>query len=187
MNIGIDIDDTINTLHDILLVKGIEFNKKENIDYKIRDNEWDWYKAFGWNDVMVKKFLKENIEYACTNAEIKKNAAEIINKLHKEGHRIVIITSRSNEHCENPYKISEDWLKSKNVSFDKLIVNSNDKAKVCIENNIDVFIDDHVDFCEGVSKTKTKVLMFNSPYNQNETKYKRVMNWDEVYNIIEKF
>ena len=29
MNIGIDIDDTINNLHDILIKKGTEFNKKE--------------------------------------------------------------------------------------------------------------------------------------------------------------
>ena len=51
-------------------------------------------------------------------------------------------------------------------------------------NNIDVFIDDHVGFCEGVSKTKTKVLMFDSPYNKQETKYKRVYSWDEIYEEI---
>ena len=30
MNIGIDIDDTINNLHDILVEKGRRFNEKES-------------------------------------------------------------------------------------------------------------------------------------------------------------
>ena len=55
-----------------------------------------------------------------------------------------------------------------------------------IENNIDVFIDDHVDFCEGVSKNGTKVFMFDSPYNKEETRYKRVYSWNEIYNEIKK-
>lgn len=184
MNIGIDIDDTINNLHDILIKKGTEFNKKENIKYEIKDNEWCWDKAFGWDDLTAKKFLNENIENAYLNAGIKENASEVINKLHAEGNKIIIITSRGEDHCPNAYKISETWLKGKNVQFDKLIVGSIDKGKACVENKIDVFIDDHVDFCEGVAKTTTKVLMFNSPYNQQETKYKRVYDWNEVYREI---
>ena len=70
------------------------------------------------------------------------------------------------------------------MQFDKLIVGSIDKGKACVENKIDVFIDDHVDFCEGVAKTTTKVLIFNSPDNQQKTKYKRVYDWNEVYREI---
>lgn len=186
MNIGIDIDDTMNKLHDILIVKAKEFNEKENIDFKINENEWYWDKAFGWDDNQASKFLKENINEAYLNAGIKENAKQVINKLHTEGHKIIIITSRSEEHCENPYGISESWLKEKGIIFDKLIVDSMHKEKECLENNIDVFIDDHVGFCEGVSKTKTKVLMFDSPYNKQETKYKRVYSWDEIYEEINK-
>lgn len=186
MNIGIDIDDTLNNLHDILIKKGTEFNKKENIKHKIKTNEWGWDKAFGWNDLNARKFLDENIENAYLNAGIKENAAEVINKLHTEGNKIIIITSRSGEHCKNAYEVSEKWLKEKNVKFDKLIIGSADKAKTCKENKIDIFIDDHVEFCKGVSATKTKVFMFDSPYNQNETEYKRVYNWNEIYKEIKK-
>lgn len=184
MNIGIDIDDTINNLHDILVEKGRRFNEKENIKYEIKEDEWHWDKAFGWDDKTAKKFLDENIKDAYLNAGIKENAAEVINKLQTEGNKVVIITSRGAEHLPNAYEISEAWLKAKHVNFDKLIIGSIDKGDACIENEIDVFIDDHVTFCEGVSKTNTKVLMFNSPYNQKETKYKRVYTWDEVYNEI---
>ena len=184
MNIGIDIDDTINNLHDILIEKGKKFNEKENINYEIREDEWNWDKAFGWDEQTAKKFLKENVEYAYLNAGIKANAAETINRLKEEGNKIIIVTSRGAEHLQNAYEISEKWLKEKNVNFDKLIIGAVEKANACIENNIDIFIDDHIAFCEGISKTKTKVLMFNSPYNQNETRYTRVYTWDEVYKKI---
>lgn len=186
MNIGIDIDDTINNLHDILMEKGTEFNKREKIDFKINPNQWHWDKAFGWDDQTAQKFLDENIENAYLNAGIKENAAEVINRLHTEGNKIIIITARGPEHGEDIYKISETWLKQKNIIFDKLIVNSRDKAKTCLENNIDVFIDDHVDFCKGVSQNGTKVFMFNSPYNQDEKECKRVYSWNEIYNEIKK-
>lgn len=184
MNIGIDIDDTINNLHEIIISEGTKFNKKNNIDFKINSNEWDWDKAFGWNDELALKFLHENIEDAYLNAGIKENAVEVINKLHTDGNKIVIITSRSKTHCEDPFKISKIWLDKKNIKYDELIVGAEDKASVCKVNNIDVFIDDHVGFCEGVSVTNARVLMFDSPYNQNETRYKRVYNWEEVYKEI---
>lgn len=186
MNIGIDIDDTINNLHDTLMKKATEFNKKENIDFRIQENEWYWDKAFGWDDSMAKKFLSENIEDAYLNVGIKEKAAKIINRLHHEGNKIIIITSRGSDHCLDPYRISKTWLDEKKVGYDKMIVGAIDKAKACVENEIDVFIDDHVDFCKGVSETNTKVLMFNSPYNQKETKYKRVYSWEEVYKEINK-
>lgn len=184
MNIGIDIDDTINNLHDILIIKGTEFNKSENIVFDINPNAWNWDKAFGWDEEKVTKFLNENIEDSYLTASIKENAADIINRLYKDGNKIFIITSRSKKHCSDPYGVSERWLKKQNIKYNKLIVGAVDKASVCMENDIDIFIDDHVDFCEGVSKTNTKVLMFNSPYNQNETRYKRVNTWEEVYNNI---
>ncbi len=187
MNIGIDIDDTINNLHEIIFEKGKEFNKKNKIVYNENPNEWHWDKAFGWDEELASKFLHENIANLYLVAGIKPDAAEVIRKIHDQGNKIIIITSRSEKHFEDPYNVSKKWLDEKNVIYDKLIVGAIDKAKVCVENNIDFFIDDHVDFCEGVTKANIKVLMFDSPYNQKETKYKRVYNWKEVYeNIVNK-
>ena len=184
MNIGIDIDDTINNLNEIIFEKGKEFNRTNNINFKANPNEWDWDKAFGWDDELASKFLQEHIEYVCLNAGIKENASDIINRLHEKGNKIFIITSRSKKHCEDPYTISKTWLDNHNIKYDKLIVGAEDKASVCKDNDIDVFIDDHAEFCEGVTNANIKVLMFDSPYNQNETRYKRVYNWQEVYDNI---
>jgi len=184
MNIGIDIDDTINNLHEIIFEKGKEFNKINNIEFQANPNEWAWDKAFGWDDKLASKFLQKYIENVYLNAGIKENAAEIINKLHEEGNKIIIITSRSKRHCKDPYTISKTWLDEKSIKYDKLIVGAEDKASICEENNINWFIDDHVDFCEGVSRTNARVLMFDSPYNQKETRYKRIYSWEEAYENI---
>lgn len=181
MNIGIDIDDTINELHDILMKKGEEFNKREKIDYQIQTDKWEWIDAFGWDEKTANKFIDENMENLYLNAKIKQNAEVVINKLHTEGNKIIIITARG---LKNADEISEKWLKEHNIKFDKLITNAKDKAKKCIENNIDVFIDDHARFLEGLLGTKTKALLFDSPYNKQETKHKRVYTWDEVYEEI---
>ena len=186
MNIGIDIDDTINNLHEILIKKCIEFNEKQGIKHDIKTDEWNWDKAYGWDRELAKKFVEENIEEAYLNAPIKENAMQVINKLHTEGNKIIIITARGSEHCKNAYELSEKWLSQKNIKFNKLIVGAKDKAMYCVENEIDVFIDDHVEHCRAVSETNAKVFMFDSPYNKKETGFKRVYSWDEIYKEIKK-
>ena len=37
---------------------------------------------------------------------------------------------------------TEKWLKQNNVEYDKLIIESQDKAEKCIQNNVNIFIDD---------------------------------------------
>lgn len=83
MNIGIDIDDTINKLYDKLIVKGTEFNKEEKIDFEIQKDQWHWDKSFGWDEETAHRFLIKNIEELYLSAGIKENAAEIINKLRR--------------------------------------------------------------------------------------------------------
>lgn len=187
MNIGIDIDDTINELSKQIKKYATKYNKEKNIEYKMNFTKWNWEDAFGWNKENEEEFIKKYVRHAYTDAGIKEKAAEVINKLKEEGNRIIIITSRSNNYCSDPYKISEKWLLEKGVKYDKLITNVCNKAEKCIENDIDIFIDDHTDFCEDVlNKTNTKILMFDSPYNQEEKRFKRVYIWAEVYSEIKK-
>ena len=70
--------------------------------------------------------------------------------------------------------------------IDKIITNRMDKGQVCIEENIDIFIDDNISNCEKVSENGIEVLLFDAPFNRNCMKFKRVYDWKEVYNIINK-
>ena len=135
----------------------------------------------------MRNFMKQYMHEIIMNATAKDGAKEVINKLKAEGHKIVIITSRNDEYFIEPYRNSELWLKKQGIMYDKLIVNGTDKAKECIENDIDVFIDDHTYFLDEVNqKTNTKIFMFDSPYNQECTNYTRVNSWKEVYEKIKE-
>ena len=82
------------------------------------------------------------------------------------------------------YKLSTEQLKKHGIYYDKLIC-SFDKAKVCMEENIDLLIDDSIYNCELTNKLKIETLLFNCKSNNNiETRLTRVNNWKEVYDYI---
>ena len=49
MVIGIDLDDTINDLADQFIYYAKKYNQENLIDYDIKENEWDFDKAYGWD------------------------------------------------------------------------------------------------------------------------------------------
>lgn len=187
MNIGIDIDDTINNLSKALVRYALEYNKVAKISHEIKTNEWDFDKAFGWDENHTAEFLDKYLYKAYVEAEPKDNSVEIIKKLKDEGNNIIIITARSDKEVKNVRYYSEEWLKKHMIPYDKLITDSKDKAEKCMENDINVFIDDRVEHCEKVKNNlKIPVYLFDSEYNKNheDTALIRVFSWLEVYNKI---
>ena len=45
MNIGIDIDDTINNLADILVISAKKYNMDQKIEHEIKEDKWNWDEA----------------------------------------------------------------------------------------------------------------------------------------------
>ncbi len=189
MNIGIDIDDTINKLSETLLKYAIKFNKENNIKHEIRNYEYDFQKAFGWTVEQELNFKDEYIEKCLIDADIKDGAREYIHKLKEEGNKIVIITARNvNDSGKNVYNISNDWLVNHGIEMDKLETGCIQKVDKCKENKIDVFIDDNKDHCKEVKENLgIPVIMFDSIYNQGIEGFKRVFSWKEAYEEIKKY
>jgi len=188
MNIGIDIDDTINNLSLVLVEYAKEYNRRAKIEHEIQIHEWDFDKAFGWNEENIKEFLENDFHEVYTNAEPKENAVSVIRKLKEEGNKIIIITARSDKEVRNAHYYSEEWLKKHDIPYDELVSDSQDKAQKCIEHNIHLFIDDRIKHCENVrNNAHIPVYLFNSIYNQNheDTGIKRVFSWLEIYNEIQ--
>lgn len=52
-----------------------------------------------------------------------------------------------------------DWLNKNDIYFDKLIVNARDKKRVCIEENIDILIDDSISNCKNVITSGISAIM----------------------------
>lgn len=155
MRIGIDIDDTMTNIKDKLTNAAIQYAKSlnkdvQNIDYNIVDiyNNGNIYqKLFNFNYEELKYFLGTIQEEITDNAIPRENCVEVINKLHNDGNEIYIITARDKEFHEDPYLQSKEFLDKNSIYYDKLIVNSRNKAMACIENNIDLLIDDSISNC----------------------------------------
>lgn len=142
MNIGIDLDDTINNLADEFLKYAVKYNREENINYAIKPNKWEFEESFGWNSHQADQFFNKYIEIMIREVTVKKHVKEVLERLSKENYSIIIITARSTVHCKRIYEISLEWLNKHGLKFDKLVINGSDKAQKCLENNIDIFIDD---------------------------------------------
>lgn len=190
MRIGIDLDDTITKTDEILFKYAKIYNKEEKILFNINREEWNLTKAFGWNEENIKEFFSKYLKSIYEEAEIKENAKEKINVLKDDGNKIIIITARDTKSLKEVHEVCKDWLINNKINVDKIVVDGEDKAQKCLENKIDIFIDDNICNCENVyNNLKIPVLLMNSRYNKDyqNPKIKRVYNWNEIYNEICKY
>ena len=191
MRIGIYIDNTItevqeelnNAAYEYAIKLGKNIKNAENPFEDIKNNGDTYKKKFQFSYEELRYFLK-NIQEEITNkAEPRTNSVETINRLRKEGHKIIIITARDSEFHDDPYFLSKNWLNKNNIKYDKLIVNAREKGTVCKNENIDLFIDDQLNNCLDVLKEGIKVIRIS---NENCTNKDIVdlNNWTKIYEYI---
>ena len=191
MNIGIDIDNTITEVQDKLNQSAYEYaiklgkniNNAENSLEDIKNNGDTYKKKFQFSYDELKYFLKNIQEEITNNAVPREKAVEVISKLKKLDHKIYIITARDSEFHDDPYNLSKNWLDKNNSEYDKLIVNAREKAPVCKDEKIDLFIDDQLNNCLDIAKIRIKTIRISNDKKQ----YKDIItfeNWDEIYNYI---
>ena len=187
MVIGIDMDDTICSTNERIIVEADKYDKEVLGGTGVKDiNAYEFTEMMGWEKDMKGKFFADRLEYIMDNAEIKPNAKEVINRLHDEGNKIIIISFRKGKYIKDPYDLTINWLNRYGVKYDKVFVDTGEKTDECIENGVNLFIDDKESHCEDVSNIGIDVLLFTNQYNHDEKRFKRVDNWDEVYNYIKE-
>ena len=147
-------------------------------------NDGNIYQAkYGFTYEELKYFLKD-IQESITNKAIpRENAKETISKLRKAGHEVYIVTARDSEFHDNPYKLSKEWLDKNNIEYDKLIVNARDKAQICKDEKIDLFIDDKASNCIDVSNIgvdSIRIANDNISYDDFTT----LKDWNAIYEYI---
>lgn len=191
MKIGIDIDNTItevqeelnNAAYEYAIKLGKNIKNAENPFEDIKNNGDTYKKKFQFSYEELRYFLK-NIQEEITNkAEPRTNSVETINRLRKEGHKIIIITARDSEFHDDPYLLSKNWLDKNHIEYDKIIVNAREKGTVCKNENIDLFIDDQLNNCLDVLKEGIKVIRIS---NENCTNKDIVdlNTWTKIYKYI---
>lgn len=191
MNIGIDIDNTITNTKETIHQFAKVFAEKNGYPLNPDINEYRLEQSFGWDAPVTGRFLKENLVDIYAAVSPKPHAVEVINRLY-EKHHIVLITSR-NQRKPEIEEITTSWLKKHGLNYHKLVMNSTEnmfhfsKLSSCLENEIDLMIEDHHDLCLEISQ-RIPVFMFDTPYNAHVSadNITRVTKWLQVEDLIEK-
>ena len=192
MRIGIDIDDTLTDVKDELIKAGENYARSLGKDIKVDKNFEDknnngnkWQEMFQFNYEELKYFLKDIQESITNKAKPREDVVEVINKLKNDGNEIIIITARDSEFHDDPYKYSKDWLDKNNIYYDKLVVNARNKEDTCIEEKIDLFIDDSESNCLKVNKAGIKTIRVCNEIENNNSNLICFNNWNDIYSYIQ--
>ena len=186
--IGIDIDNVLSNFDEILLEEFLKHDKELRNTGIVNNDIYITKGMFDWSKEEQDEFYYNNIERIAKSLEVLKDAPEYIRKLKEEGNEIYIISGRDNGEYSDPYKMTIDWLNKYNIVYDKLILtdayNSLEKAKICLENDIDIMIDDSTRILLEVYNSGITALLMDTPYNRKINNLQRVHSWKEIYEYI---
>lgn len=192
MIIGIDIDDTLTDIRDEVGAEALKYAKSLNKEIDEKKVVWDknnngssFKERYNLNYDELLYFFGNIQEKITKKAKPREDVVEVLKNLRKDGHKIYIVTARDSEFHHDPYELSKTWLDKNNIEYDKLIVDARDKAKVCKEQNVDLFIDDKLSNCQGVSNEGIVTIRITNYTDQHQNIINK-KNWKEIYEYIKQ-
>lgn len=185
-NFGIDIDGVLTDEgpdhNSIWQQKMNEFFDRE---ITLKEYTYDLGKAFAINEQELNEFIREKIEEIYSNVKAVDKAREILTELYDEGHRLILITARSEEHRS----LTEKWLAENNIPYHELH-HEDEKAPLAAEKNISLFIDDRKENALEIAAKNIPVILVNKYHNsdfEGNEQITKANNWDEVKKNIDLF
>lgn len=191
MNIGIDIDGVLTDFERQVLDYGIKTCVEEKWPINVDVNRYLEVDAFNWNDEQAQKFWSKYMIKYLTESPVRTFAPEVIERLQKEGNKIILITARHEEempkeHYGKMIPLTKQWLSANNIKYDEIIFQV-EKLQPCIEHNIDVMIEDSPKNIQNLS-SQIKVIKFDCQYNKdvNNENVTTAYSWYHIYDIIKQ-
>ena len=194
MNIGIDIDSTINKAHYFDIIHGRDFCQKNGCYSSEELDQISVQKMFHMSDTRYQEYMDQYFKWNVNFNVPELGAPENI-RLLSHYHIISIVTARDDKfkgkyNGEMMKRDTMRWFDRYDIPVNQFYFGSKDKAKVCKENDIDILIDDdpkHIISCADVG---IPVIIFSQSYNEYlihhpNTIYAR--NWYEVRKILTSF
>lgn len=173
MRIGIDVDDVITNTSEEMKDYIMKYDKNGDISNHMED-----VMRGDMTNPIIKKFFEENSAEIFSNAKMKENANEVIQRWINAENEIIIITTRGEIRFKGSTEITKKYFKLNNIPYTEILFNSFEKAEVCKENKIDLMIDDSEKYCREVAKENIKSILFTSEINRNiNTTIERIDNW----------
>lgn len=192
MRIGIDIDGVLTDIEQWQLDYGSKVIFENSNKSIINPNGYNIKEIFDVKRNLDDEFWRKYLFEYSTKEKARKFSNEITRKLHEDGNEIYIITARfltdRNDELGNKMrKIVLEWLKENDIFYDNIIFSPEDKIKICIENNIDLMIEDKVENINTISQ-KIPVICFDARYNQ-QCKGRNIIrcySWYDIYSKIQE-
>ena len=190
MKIGIDLDGVIFDSERIFRVYAELYDIIELKQNSLTDNrEVKFQDRYNWTHEQMDDFMEKNQTNIIKECNFMPGAKEVVKLLKNEGHDLVVITARGNKKKEH-IAITEDVLKKNDMYiFDKYIWGAEKKKEVCINEKLDLMIEDSDKNCKAISDAKIKTIYFKDApnYEMKENEYlKTLYNWGEVYRYIKE-
>jgi uncharacterized HAD superfamily protein len=185
-NFGIDIDGVLTDEgpdHDSIWQQ--KMNEFFDREITLKEYTYDLRKAFELNDQELNDFIREKVEEIYSSVNAVDKAREILTELYEAGHRLILITARSEEHRD----LTEKWLEKNNIPYHELH-HEDQKAPLAVEKNISLFIDDKKENALEIAAENIPVILVSKYHNndfEGNEQIKKVNNWDEIKENIDLF
>lgn len=187
MRVGLDIDNVITNFDKTILKEFIKEDKnKRNTGIVDSNAKHITEGMFDWSKEEVQEFFCNNMEKLAEKLEPRDGAKYYIDKMLNDGHEIYLISHRAYPHYNQPFEITQNWLKDNNINYTKLILSkSTDKSPECIENKIDIMFDDVLSNCIKMKKSSINCYLMRTNYNMAEkSNIDFVLNWNDLYKTV---
>jgi uncharacterized HAD superfamily protein len=182
MTIGIDIDDTITNTSELITEyakKYLGFSEEEVINNIVCAPEITG---------KILDFYYEYLPQMMAKYTLKANVREVIERLKAKGHKIVIVTARGYTVKSGLIEITKKYFEQHNIIVDKMIFKAKNKVNACLENGINLMIDDSIKVLEDLQKNGVHTLLFNSVSNRGvKTDINRIENWLDLVKYVNQF
>lgn len=186
MKIGVDIDGVLIDFEERLRVRAslFDFNELKN-DKILKDCYWV-QDRYGWGEKEWGAFSEKYLVQLTKESHFKPCAVEVLNMLKKEGHELVVISTRGTEY-EEMVTVVQNMINNHDLHFDKIYWKLSNKIETCKNEKVDIMIDDNPTICENLSKEGIKTLYFRNIYGDKlkENEFlEEVHDWGEIYRKI---
>jgi uncharacterized HAD superfamily protein len=169
--VGIDIDGVIadfNLLLREIASQYIPIVDEDESAYKIRDLKYG-------NRELEDRVMKEVYRtHRISEAPTIKGAVEKINEIYDAGHRVIILTART----DHMYDQTEEWLKRIGLKYHELVHDS-EKGPRAVKEDIDIFIDDKPENIQDLIEHGIEAYVFDQPWNKGVSA-PRITDWKNV-------
>lgn len=187
MRIGLDIDNVIADFDKSILEEFFILDKSKRNKGIINPNAHHIVVGmFDWSDEEIHDFFCNNMQRIAEHLTPIKDAKKYMDKLLSDGNELYLISHRSYPHYSKPFELTKKWLMDNDIKYTKLILSlSTNKSKECIENKIDIFVDDVVSNCMQLEASGIKCFLMETQYNVNQKKILSVVkDWEDLYRKV---